>query len=111
MRRVALAMPVVYTYSYSLYTDTHHTPKMALSLKSAEAERLARALAEATGESLTETITRALEERLQRVQASRDFFAYAEPIQRLQKRIRERPVLDARSNDDIIGYGDDGAPR
>jgi antitoxin VapB len=83
---------------------------MALSLKSPEAERLARALAEATGESLTETITRALEERLQRVQASRDFGAYAEPIHRLQQRIRERPVFDARSNDDIIGYGDDGAP-
>jgi antitoxin VapB len=84
---------------------------MALSLKSPEAERLARALAEATGESLTETITRALEERLQRVQASRDFVAYAEPVRRLQQRIRERPVLDARSADDIIGYGDDGAPR
>jgi len=33
-----------------------------------------------------------------------------EPIQRVQQRIRERLVLDARTADDIIGYGDDGAP-
>jgi len=83
---------------------------MAISLKSPETERLARTLADATGESITEAITRALEERLQRLDAARSFSRYAEPIQRVQQRIRERPVLDARTADAIIGYGDDGAP-
>ncbi len=83
---------------------------MPLSLKSPEAERLARAVAAATGESITEAITRALEERLQRIESAHDFSEYASPVRRIQQRIRERPVRDARSADDIIGYGSDGAP-
>jgi len=84
---------------------------MPISLKSPEAERLARTIAEATGETITEAITLALRERLQRLEAVRSFAQYVMPIQRVQQRIRERPVLDARSADDIIGYGTDGAPR
>lgn len=34
---------------------------------------------------------------------------YWEP-RRIQQRIRERLILEARSADDIIGYGRDGAP-
>lgn len=83
---------------------------MPLSLKSPETERLARAVAAATGESITEAITRALEERLQRIEAARAFTEYAAPVRRIQQRIRERPILDSRSADDIIGYGRDGAP-
>ena len=83
---------------------------MPISLKSPETERLARTLAEATGESITEAITRALEERLQRLDAARSFSQYVVPIQRVQQRIRERRVLDARAADDIIGYGSDGTP-
>lgn len=64
----------------------------------------------ATGESITEAITRALEERLQRLNAARSFTQYLTPIKRVQQRIRERPVLDTRTADGIIGYGDDGTP-
>jgi antitoxin VapB len=39
---------------------------MALSIKSAEADRLAREVASLTGESLTQVITTALKERLER---------------------------------------------
>jgi|GEM_PF-242075 antitoxin VapB len=83
---------------------------MPMSLKSPETERLARTIAEATGETITEAITRALQERLQRLEAARSFTQYVMPIQRVQQRIRERPVLDARSADDVIGYDTDGAP-
>ncbi len=83
---------------------------MPLSLKSPEAERLARAVAAATGESITEAITRALEERLKRLEAAAAFREYESPVRRIQQRIRERPVLDARAADDIIGYGADGVP-
>ena len=42
---------------------------MALSIKSPEAERLARRLASATGESVTGAITAAVRERLERIEA------------------------------------------
>jgi antitoxin VapB len=45
---------------------------MALSIKTAEADRLARALAKLTGETLTEAITAALRERLVRERAKRE---------------------------------------
>lgn len=44
---------------------------MALSIKTVEADKLARSLARLTGESLTEAVTTALRERLQRERARR----------------------------------------
>ena len=44
---------------------------MALSIKTGEADRLARQLAALTGESMTQAVTRALQERLQRLEAER----------------------------------------
>jgi antitoxin VapB len=52
---------------------------MPISLKSPEAERLARELAAATGESITEAITRALDDRLARVRAEHAYDAGAAP--------------------------------
>jgi antitoxin VapB len=43
---------------------------MALSIKTEEADRLARELAAATGETLTDAVTNALRERLDRVRSS-----------------------------------------
>jgi antitoxin VapB len=44
---------------------------MALSIKTAEADKLARSLAQLTGESMTEAVTVALRERLARERARR----------------------------------------
>jgi antitoxin VapB len=44
---------------------------MALSIKTDEADRLARALSKLTGESLTKAVTAALRERLERERARR----------------------------------------
>jgi antitoxin VapB len=44
---------------------------MALSIKTEEADRLARSLARLTGESLAKAVTVALRERLERVRAKR----------------------------------------
>jgi len=44
---------------------------MALSIKTDEADRLARRLSKLTGESLTEAVTKALRERLDRERARR----------------------------------------
>ncbi|MEJ0070863.1 MAG: type II toxin-antitoxin system VapB family antitoxin [Pseudomonadota bacterium] len=46
---------------------------MALSIKTDEADQLARALAKLTGENLTEAVTAALRERLARERARRTF--------------------------------------
>ncbi len=45
---------------------------MALSIKTEQADRLARELARMTGETMTDAVTRALAERLERLRNSRD---------------------------------------
>ena len=45
---------------------------MALSIKTAEADELARSLARLTGETMTEAVTTALRERLARERARRE---------------------------------------
>ena len=49
---------------------------MALSIKTKEADALARELVAATDESLTETVTVALRERLERIRAQRHDVIY-----------------------------------
>ena len=79
-----------------------------LNIKDPEAYRLARALAQRTGQSVTRTVVQALHERLERMQGadrSADLVAQMEAIAR---RIRALPVLDTRSDDEILGYNDRG---
>jgi antitoxin VapB len=45
---------------------------MALSIKTDDADRLARQLAALTGETMTQAVTRALEERLERLREARE---------------------------------------
>lgn len=84
---------------------------MALSIKDPETDRLARALAEATGESITEAIRRALEERLLRETVRRSHYRLQTAVRRVQERLVELPVLDAREPDALIGYDEHGVPR
>lgn len=81
---------------------------MALSIKSGDADRLARELALETGETLTEAIVVALRERLERRRASKD--AQGDRLRRLQAEVALLPVTDARRAEEIIGYGPDGLP-
>ena len=79
---------------------------MVLSIKSAQADQLARELAELTGESITEAVVTSLEARLalerlrQRQRSLHDIVA----------RFLQLPVLDERSPDDILGYDEHGLP-
>jgi antitoxin VapB len=82
---------------------------MALSIKSEEADRLARELAVATGETLTEAVTIALQERLERQRAANAAVA-ARRILRLTEEVRSLPVLDDRDHAEILGYGEQGLP-
>ena len=86
-----------------------HTSAVALSVKSDEADRLARQLAAATGETLTDAVLESLRERLERVRAAQGP-SVTDRVRRLQQAARKLEVQDRRSPEEIIGYDGDGLP-
>jgi antitoxin VapB len=83
---------------------------VALSIKNANTERIARELAATTGESITDAVEAALVERLERVRAhSVDEAARAE-IDSIIRRVGKLRVKDARSAEEIVGYDTSGVP-
>jgi antitoxin VapB len=64
---------------------------MALSIKTEEADRLARELSRLTGETMTDAITTAMRERLERLRAERK--AQGNYVARVQAFVRERADL------------------
>lgn len=83
---------------------------MALSIKSPEAEALARQVAALTGEGLTEAITTALRERLEHLEQERTR-GLAAQLDEIARRCAGLPDLDPRTADEIIGYDEHGVPR
>jgi antitoxin VapB len=83
---------------------------MPLSIKNREAERLARELAQQTGESITVAIVKALHERLQRVTGRHRPMGLADQLDIIAKRCAALPVIDERSEDEILGYDEKGLP-
>jgi antitoxin VapB len=83
---------------------------MALNIKSAATDRLARELAALTGESITEAVTRAVELRLERErqerQSSREVLRAK--LRRIADEAARLPVLDDRSPDELLGYNEWG---
>lgn len=88
---------------------------MALHIENPIAAELAGRLAERTGESVDEATIRALEERLNRTQnsaqpaitrANRDGLAYH--LRELGRQCASLPTLDTRSEDEILGYNENG---
>lgn len=82
---------------------------MALSIKSDEADRLARELATTTGESLTDAVVNSLRERLDRIR-TRGGPTLQQRVERIQAEVSTLPVLDDRHPDDILGYDEHGMP-
>ncbi|MBA3742316.1 type II toxin-antitoxin system VapB family antitoxin [Sporichthya sp.] len=82
---------------------------MAFSIKSPEADRLARELAALTGESMTEAVLVALRERVEREHVRRGP-SKAEKLRVLAEEIAALPILDHRSAEDIVGYDEHGIP-
>lgn len=83
---------------------------MALSIKDAETDRLARELARTTGESLTDAIKRALEERLARERARASSHGLTATILRIQESVAKLPIRDPRPADELLGYDAAGLP-
>jgi antitoxin VapB len=84
---------------------------MPLSIKNETTERLARQVADEAGESITEAIQKSLEERLGRLKRRRKSPLLASQIEDLLRRVDALPILDSRSEDEILGYDKDGIPR
>jgi antitoxin VapB len=84
---------------------------MPLFIKNEFAERLARQLASETGESLTEAIQKSLEERWERLKRRRKGHILTGQIEDLLRRVDALPNRDSRSENEILGYGEDGIPR
>ncbi len=83
---------------------------MALSIKTEEADRLARELAAATHESLTEAVTIALRERLDRLRSENQVDIVGR-LDRLSREYLRQRVDDERTPDEILGYDDVGLPQ
>jgi antitoxin VapB len=81
---------------------------MALNIKDAETDRLARRLSALTGESITVAVKNAVRQRIEREERER---ASVEELLAIAKRIASRIDRDGRTADEIIGYDERGLPR
>lgn len=84
---------------------------MALSIKSVEAERLARELARERGTTLTGALISALQEALQRERRRRITPSVQDAILEISERCAALPDLDTRTADEILGYDEGGGFR
>ena len=85
---------------------------MAFSIRDPETDRLARELAALTGETMTQAIRTSLAERLARERGRREdgIARRRAAIDAIVERAAALPVLDDRSEDEILGYDADGVP-
>ncbi len=84
---------------------------MALSFKDPETETLARRVAALTGESLTQAVKGALRDRLKREEIARG----KRPLDRaaidvILAEVATLPIYDTRSDEEILGYDENGLP-
>jgi antitoxin VapB len=83
---------------------------MALNIRNAETEKLATAVAEMTGETKTEAVTKSLKERLEKLKRRRNRRRLADELDEIARHCASLPVLDIRSDEEIIGYDEKGMP-
>jgi antitoxin VapB len=83
---------------------------MALSIRNPEADRLAADLARLTGETKTEAVTRALRDRLARVRRERSRRRLADELDEIAQHCARLPVRDPRTDEEILGFDEDGLP-
>jgi antitoxin VapB len=87
---------------------------MALSIKNREVEELARELARISGKPITEAVRDSLKRELERAKivaaACPEDDDFVERILDIGRRCAALPVIDNRSADEILGYGEDGLP-
>ena len=84
---------------------------MPLSIKAPEADLLARTLAATTGETITEAVIVSMRERLAREERKQDNqHALLEELRAIAHHCASLPVLDNRTEDEIMGWDENGLP-
>lgn len=83
---------------------------MPLYIKDPKADRLARQLAKQNGETITSAVIHSLEERLARGKKRPVDEDLVKKLNEIAQRCASRPVLDARTADEILGYDENGLP-
>ena len=83
---------------------------MALNIRNRETERLAEAVAKLTGETKTSAVKRALQDRLARLRRERTERRLADELDEIALHCSRLPVLDPRSEEEILGYDERGVP-
>ena len=84
---------------------------MPISIKAPEADRLARQLAATTGETITVAVIVAMRERLAREERKRESKRQLiADIMAIADHCASLPVLDSRSEDEIMGWDENGLP-
>jgi antitoxin VapB len=84
---------------------------MALNIKNAETERLARELARRRGTGVTEAVTAALKEELKREQNRVREPGLADRLMQIAEEYRKLPIIDDRTPEEILDYDENGLPR
>jgi antitoxin VapB len=83
---------------------------MPLNIKDPQTDSLVRELAQSTGETITQAVEVAVSERLERLRAGRPGLQLADELDRIALRCAALPLLDTRSDDEILGYDERGLP-
>jgi len=84
---------------------------MALNIKNAETEKLARDLARLRGVGITEALTAVLRREVERERKKPRRDDVEERLRRIDeivRRFNELPVLDDRTDNEILGYNEHG---
>lgn len=80
---------------------------MALNIKDAEADRLARQVAQLTGETITRTVIIALKEKLAKEERrAQDIDVLLDEALAIGRSVKALPTLDRRSDEAILGFDD-----
>ncbi len=84
---------------------------MPLSVKAPEADHLARQLAATTGETITDAVIVAMRERLQRQKRKKeDTQILIADLMAIAEHCSSLPVLDTRTDDEIMRWDENGLP-
>lgn len=83
---------------------------MALNIRNRNTEVLAATLARLTGETKTQAVTKALQDRLDRIRRQRSGRSLAQELDAIALHCASLPVLDDRSDEEILGYDEHGLP-
>lgn len=83
---------------------------MPISIKNDETEQLARLVASMAGESLTEAVRTALAERYERLRRVRTGVSLRDELNEIAMRCARRPLVSDLSEDEILGYDEQGLP-